>query len=202
MAKMHDVRDLLAAAAGLVGGDALAGSDVDVGFRVVSSDAAAHALLDLAGHGQEGLLNVASVLGRGLKEGDAEGVGEFLDQSVTPPGKQMAWLRAGRYLGDCVLDHLLVRHIALVSYKQLVDALGGIPVDLLQPLLDVVEAVHVGDVVDDADAVGAPVVGRGDGAETFLAGRVPLHSGQLTILPSSAPPRPEPGLGRWDGRTI
>lgn len=62
-------------------------------------------------------------------------------------------------LGDCVLDDLLVRHIALVADEQLVDALGGVPVDLLQPLLDVVEAVHVGDVVDNADAVGAPVVG-------------------------------------------
>lgn len=82
------------------------------------------------------------------------------------------------YLCDCVLDNLLVRHIALVSYKQLVDALGGVPVNLLQPLLDVVEAVHVGDVVDDADAVGAAVVGRCDGAETFLAGRVPLWSSQ------------------------
>jgi hypothetical protein len=72
----------LAAAARLVGGDALTGSDVDVGFRVVSSDAAAHALLNLAGHGQEGLLDVASVLGRSLEEGDAERVGEFLGWSA------------------------------------------------------------------------------------------------------------------------
>ena len=62
------------------------------------------------------------------------------------------------YLCDCVIDHLLVRHIALVPHEQLVDALGGVPVNLLQPLLDVVEAVHVGDVVDDADTVGAAVV--------------------------------------------
>ena len=38
----------------------------------------AHSLLDLAGHGQEGLLDVASVLGGGLKEWDAEAVSEFL----------------------------------------------------------------------------------------------------------------------------
>jgi hypothetical protein len=37
-----------------------------------------HSLLDLAGHGQEGLLDVAGVLGRGLKEGDAEAVSELL----------------------------------------------------------------------------------------------------------------------------
>ncbi len=78
------------------------------------------------------------------------------------------------YLGHCVLDHLLVGHIALVSYEQLVDALGGVAVDLLEPLLDVVEAIHVGDIVDDADAVGAAVVRRRDGAEAFLAGGIPL----------------------------
>jgi len=32
----------------------------------------------LAGHGEEGLLDVASVLGGGLEEGYAEAVGEFL----------------------------------------------------------------------------------------------------------------------------
>jgi hypothetical protein len=39
---------------------------------------AAHALLDLACHSQESLLNVAGILGRGLKEGNAQAVGEFL----------------------------------------------------------------------------------------------------------------------------
>ena len=83
-------------------------------------------------------------------------------------------LTRGCYLRNCVIDYLLVRHIALVSYEQLVDALGGVSVNLLQPLLDVVEAVHVGDIVYDADAVGTPVVGRSDCAETFLAGGIPL----------------------------
>ncbi len=78
------------------------------------------------------------------------------------------------YLGNCVLNDLLVRHIALVADEELVDALGGVAVDLLQPLLDVVEAVHIGHIVDDADAVGTAVVGRGDGAEPFLAGGIPL----------------------------
>lgn len=85
------------------------------------------------------------------------------------------WRRINEsYLGDGVLDDLLVRHVALVADKQLVDALGGIAVNLLQPLLDVVERVHVGHIVDDADAVSATVVGRGDSAEAFLAGGIPL----------------------------
>lgn len=48
-------------------------------FRVVGSRGA-HALLDLASHGQESLLNVAGVLGGGLEEGDAQAVSEFLEE--------------------------------------------------------------------------------------------------------------------------
>jgi hypothetical protein len=43
------------------------------------------------------------------------------------------------YLCDCVIHNLLVRHIALVAYEQLVDTLCSISVDLLKPLLNVVE---------------------------------------------------------------
>lgn len=63
------------------------------------------------------------------------------------------------YLGYSILDDLLVGHIALVADEELVNTLGCVAVDFLQPLLDVVERVHVGDIVDDADAVGTAVVG-------------------------------------------
>jgi hypothetical protein len=78
------------------------------------------------------------------------------------------------YLCDGVLDNLLVGHIALVADEKLVDALGSVAVNLLQPLLDVVERVHVGDIVDYADTVGAAVVRGCDGAEALLTGSVPL----------------------------
>jgi hypothetical protein len=58
-----------------------------------------------------------------------------------------------------VFNDLLIRHIGLVAHQQLVDALSRISVDLLQPLLYVVERVHICDIVDDADAVGAAVIG-------------------------------------------
>jgi len=78
------------------------------------------------------------------------------------------------YLRDSVFNNLLVCHIALVAYEKLVHTLGGVTVDLLQPLLDVVEAVHVGDIVHNTDTMGAAVVGRGDCAEAFLACCIPL----------------------------
>ena len=156
----HTASKHLAAAARVVARDALAGGHIHVRFRVVGRNAAAHPLLDLAGHCQEGLLDVAGILGRGLEERDPEAVGELLQNHACqrPPSHVMKHTPGTSYLCDCVLDHLLVRHIALVAYEQLVDALGGVSVNLLQPLLDVVEAVHVRDIVDDADAVGTPVV--------------------------------------------
>ena len=50
----------------------------------------------------------------------------------------------------------------------------------LQPLFDIVEGLLVGDVVDDNDTVGAPVVRRGDGPESLLPGCIPdLWRGRL-----------------------
>ena len=62
------------------------------------------------------------------------------------------------HLCNGVLNDLLVRHIGLVANEQLVDAFGSISIDLLKPLLHVVERVHVGDIVYDADAMGTTIV--------------------------------------------
>ena len=61
---------LAAAATGGVG-DAVAGANLDTGLGV-GGGLRAHALLDLSRHGQESLLDVGGVLGRGLEEWDAE----------------------------------------------------------------------------------------------------------------------------------
>jgi hypothetical protein len=69
------------------------------------------------------------------------------------------WTYDRTYLRNCVLHDLLVRHIALVAYEQLVDTFCGISINLLEPLLNVVERVHIRDIVNHADAVCASVVG-------------------------------------------
>lgn len=56
--------------------NALSLADLHGGFRV--GGGSAHALLDLAGHGQESLFDVAGVLCGGLEERNAEAVSEFL----------------------------------------------------------------------------------------------------------------------------
>ena len=72
---------------------------------------------------------------------------------------RIAVSRGSTNLCHCVLHNLLVRHIALVTHEKLVHALRSVAVNLLQPLLHVVETIHIGDIVDDADAVSTAVVG-------------------------------------------
>ena len=59
----------------------------DLHCWLVVDSCVAHALLDLAGHGQEGLLDVACVLGGGLEEWDAEAVREFLRLALATPSR-------------------------------------------------------------------------------------------------------------------
>jgi hypothetical protein len=80
------------------------------------------------------------------------------------------------YFCDSVFYDFLVGHIAFVAHKQLVDAFGSIAINLLQPLLHVVEGFHVCYVIHDTDTVCTAVVGGCDSSETFLSCRIPLFS--------------------------
>lgn len=99
----------LAASTGRARLDSLALADRDRGLVVHRGRA--HALLDLPGHGQKGLLDVGSVLGRRLEEGDAEAVGEFLPSPVSTAGVNGFSCKPSCYLRNSVLHDLLVRHI-------------------------------------------------------------------------------------------
>jgi hypothetical protein len=68
--------DCLAAATSTTGLYALSLADLHGGLVV--DGGVAHALLDLACHGKESLLDVAGILGGGLEEWDAEAVCELL----------------------------------------------------------------------------------------------------------------------------
>lgn len=100
-------------------------------------------LLDSLGHLSESILDVSGRLGGSLQEDQVE--------------------RGSELGGLVVLNLALVDQIGLVSNQELVDILAGIAIDLLQPLLDVVESLLVGDIVDDDDTMSSAVVGRGDG---------------------------------------
>ena len=112
-----------------------------------------HSCLDLRSHGQESLFDVGRGLGGCFQKFDSERVREFLS------------LFGG--------NDALGGEIGLVTDEELVDVFGRVTVDFVQPLLDVVEGLLVGDVVDHNDAVGAAVVAGSDGAEALLSSRVP-----------------------------
>lgn len=66
-----------------------------------------------------------------------------------------------------MVHHLLDGQITFVAYEQFVDVLARIALNLLQPLLDVVEGLLVRAVVHYDDAVCAPVVRRRDRTEAL-----------------------------------
>ncbi len=80
------------------------------------------------------------------------------------------------YLGSGILHLALGGQIGLVPHQQLVDALGGVAINLLHPLVDIGKAVCIRNVIDDNDSVRAAIVAAGDGSEALLSCRVPLHA--------------------------
>lgn len=67
---------LTAAPPGLPDGGAI---DLQVGLVSAGRGPGAHALLDLRGHGHEGLLHVGGILGTSFQEGDSQRVCELLE---------------------------------------------------------------------------------------------------------------------------
>ena len=72
----------LAAWAAVVVAHALAGADLDALLGCVRR-VGTHALLDLASHGEESLLDVGGRLGGCLEEGNSKAVGKFLQICVS-----------------------------------------------------------------------------------------------------------------------
>jgi hypothetical protein len=58
-------------------------------------------------------------------------------------------IKCGSHLGCLIVDDLLCCQITLVAHQQLVDILVRVAVDLVQPLLYVVEALLVCHVVNN-----------------------------------------------------
>lgn len=150
--------------------------DLDgLGRRLGCTGRRADAVLDLRRHRHESLLHVGRVLRGRLQEGDSQLIRVFLRESIDS-------IRMTKYAtpnqlthhGRCVVHHLLDGQITFVPYEQLVDIFASVALNLLQPLLHIVERLLVRAVVHYNDPVRAPVVRRRDRPESLLAGRVPL----------------------------
>lgn len=125
------------------------------------------------------MFDICGALCGGLEEWYAQAVREFLKSSLD---SILSSIVRKTNLCNSVLDNFLIRHIGLVADQELVDTLGGISVDLLQPLLHVVERIHVGDIVDHTDTMSAAVVRRCDCAEALLTSGIPLFGCQYRMI--------------------
>ena len=136
------------------------------------------------------LLDVGRVLRRRLEERDAalvrKGLG-FVEVHLRSEGHRARARGVGvrpaaeAYAASAVAGgraaHLaLALQVALVAYHQLVDVLARIPVNLVEPLLHVVEGLTIRDVVHNNDAVRSAVVAGRDRPEALLPGCVPLQA--------------------------
>ena len=105
-----------------------------------------HAVLNLSGHGHEGLFNVARIFGRSFQERNPNLFGKLFSG-----GK---------------VDHFFIGHVALVADQQFVDAVARIAFNFVQPLFHIVERFQIGYVVHDDDSMRSTIIRGGDGAET------------------------------------
>jgi len=97
-----------------------------------------HSGLDLTGHGEKGLFDIARCFGRCFEEFNAKTIGKLLSLF-------------GR-------DDALSSQIRFVTHQQLVDILRSISVNFVQPLLYIIEGLVVRDVIDNNDTMGSTVV--------------------------------------------
>ena len=63
--------------------------------------------------------------------------------------------------------------IGFIAHQEFDNILVSVLVDLSQPVLNVLEGLSVGDIVDEDDSVSTFVVRGSDGLEAFLSGGVP-----------------------------
>ena len=110
-------------------------------------------LLDITGQCKECFLNIDVRLGARFQELDAVFIGQGLTLLLA--------------------DHLLVRHIALITDEDAVDALTRMLLNVPDPISDIVERALIGDVVHQQNAHGAAVIRRCDCPEPFLPRCIP-----------------------------
>ena len=72
----------------------------------------------------------------------------------------------------CQFSHYFCTHLVPDEHLDYV-VIGGVGLELREPVLDLGEGLAVGDVVDEDGALPAPVVARRQRPKPLLSGRVP-----------------------------
>lgn len=112
-----------------------------------------HPVFDLSSHCHESLLHIRGILCTRFQKGNSNLVSEGLCSRI--------------------VDHLLRCEIRLVTNEQLINILTSVTIDFVQPLLHVIEAFLIRDIIHNNNTMGTTVVTASDCPESFLTGGVP-----------------------------
>ena len=112
-----------------------------------------HACLDLTRHSQEGLFHVTRSFGRCFQKFNPKRIGKFFALFGT--------------------DDTFASQITFVADQQFVDILGGIPINFMQPLFDIVERFRIGHIINNNNPMCTTIIRRCNSPETFLSSRIP-----------------------------
>merc|ERR1719401_2145346 len=77
------------------------------------------------------------------------------------------------FLASSVVTCLIIHHVALIADENLASTFIDIPVDFVEPIVNVCKRLAIAGVVDQDYAICATVVSTGDRPETLLSSRVP-----------------------------
>lgn len=105
------------------------------------------------GQFHETFVNVNSGFGGGFQKFHTESFGEFFTLLIT--------------------DLSIVFEIALVTNQDLSNVWTSVGLDFVQPVLDILETLSIGDVINQNDSISSFIVSGGNGFESFLPGGIP-----------------------------
>ena len=134
-----------------------------------------HSFFDLSCHGQECLFNIWSILCWCFQEWNSKTICKFLGMS------ELIRPLIQTHLCNSIFNNFLIWHITLVSYQKFVYTFCCISINLLKPLFDIVERVHIGNIVNNTDSVCATIIWWCDCSESFLTGCIPLYLVRLVL---------------------
>ena len=109
--------------------------------------------LDLGSHGLEGLFNVMRVLGRCLEKLNAVLVSHSFSLLIS--------------------NNLLALHVGLVTNQQFINRLIRIPINLTQPMLNVLKRLTIRNIVHYNNAMSTSIVRTRNSPEPLLTSSVP-----------------------------
>lgn len=112
-----------------------------------------NSLFDFLSKSEEGLINFAGALGGSLQKFNSQGISVLFSLIVG--------------------DGSLAFQIGFVSDQQLHDIVIGELIDFSEPVLDILEALFIGDIIDQNNSMSSLIIAGSDSLKSFLSSSIP-----------------------------